>query len=80
MNIALGTRWQPLLDTLVGDGRYADAQDVVTEGLRLLEDRERKLASLKADIEASIGGGGENSDDDLSRQMEATFKRLRARA
>ena len=43
MNVALEDRWQAFVDELVKTGRFGSASEVVREGLRLVEERERKL-------------------------------------
>ncbi|MBD0275557.1 MAG: type II toxin-antitoxin system ParD family antitoxin [Acetobacteraceae bacterium] len=45
-SFALGSHFEELIDSLVKGGRYNNASEVVREGLRLLEDRE-KLRQLK---------------------------------
>ena len=49
------------------------------EGLRLVEEREAKLAALRKKIEASIAAGGEVSDDELDAAITAKAMELRAR-
>ncbi len=58
MNVAIEDRWQAFVDELVRTGRYASANDVVREGLRLVELREAKLMALRDTINRSIEEGG----------------------
>jgi antitoxin ParD1/3/4 len=51
----------------------------VREGLRLVEEREAKLAALREKIEASIAAGGEVADDELGVAIAAKARELRAR-
>ena len=50
-NVVLSERQQQLVETLVRSGRYQNASEVLREGLRLIEERERlegaKLKALK---------------------------------
>jgi len=50
-NVVLSERQQQLVETLVQSGRYQNASEVLREGLRLIEERERlegaKLKALK---------------------------------
>lgn len=50
-NVVLSDRQQQLVETLVQSGRYQNASEVLREGLRLIEERERledaKLKALK---------------------------------
>lgn len=48
-NVVLSERQQQLVETLVQSGRYQNASEVLREGLRLIEERERlEEAKLKA--------------------------------
>ena len=73
-NVVLSDHQQELVETLVQSGRYQNASEVLREGLRLIEERERteqaKLAALKqaahqgwADI--SAGRYADVGDDQL---------------
>ncbi|WP_418316171.1 type II toxin-antitoxin system ParD family antitoxin [Piscinibacter sakaiensis] len=73
-NVVLSDHQQELVETLVQSGRYQNASEVLREGLRLIEDRERleeaKLKALKqaarqgwADI--SAGRYADIADDQL---------------
>ncbi len=50
-NVVLSERQQQLVEALVQSGRYQNASEVLREGLRLIEERERlegaKLKALK---------------------------------
>ena len=50
-NVVLSEHQQELVETLVQSGRYQNASEVLREGLRLIEERERiretKLKALK---------------------------------
>jgi antitoxin ParD1/3/4 len=50
-NVVLSDHQQSLIETLVQSGRYQNASEVLREGLRLIEERERvgdaKLKALK---------------------------------
>lgn len=61
MNVSIGDRWERYIEELLATGRYASASEIMREGLRLVEEREQKLAALRETIEASIARGGDNS-------------------
>ncbi|MEH0148146.1 type II toxin-antitoxin system ParD family antitoxin [Corynebacterium sp. Q4381] len=45
-SVVLGDRYDKLIAQLIQDGRYASASEVLREGLRLVEERERKFDAL----------------------------------
>jgi len=78
MNVSIGERWEAFVQQVVKEGRYGSASEVIREGLRLVEEREAKLAALRETINASIaeGGGFEPEEiasdlDDLTREYKA---------
>jgi len=71
MNVSIGERWERFVETVVKSGRYSSASEVMREGLRLVEEREAKLQALRAMLDASIARGGQNTDDDLARALDA---------
>jgi antitoxin ParD1/3/4 len=79
MNVSIGERWEGFVERIVKSGRYGSASEVVREGLRLVEEREAKLAALREKIDTSIEAGGEVSDDELDAAIAAKAMELRAR-
>ncbi|MBK6865595.1 MAG: type II toxin-antitoxin system ParD family antitoxin [Ideonella sp.] len=56
-NVVLSEHQQALVETLVRSGRYQNASEVLREGLRLVEERERiAQAKLKAIRQATRQG------------------------
>ena len=47
-SFSLGGHFASFVETQLASGRYGSASDVVRAGLRLLEERETKLAALRA--------------------------------
>lgn len=70
MNVSIGSRWVSFVEEAVKNGRYGSANEVVREGLRLVEEREAKLRALRATLEASIAAGGDVSDAELDEALE----------
>lgn len=88
-NVVLSDHQQALIETLVQSGRYQNASEVLREGLRLIEGRERmeeaKLKALKyaarqgwADIAA--GRFADVADDQLDDFVGQLGRRAAQRA
>ncbi|MBP6581506.1 MAG: type II toxin-antitoxin system ParD family antitoxin [Sphingorhabdus sp.] len=73
MNVSIGERWEGFVDSVLKAGRYGSASEVVREGLRLVEEREAKLAALRDTLNASIARGGAQSDDDVGANVDAAL-------
>ena len=73
MNVSIGDRWESYIEALLKEGRYGSASEIVREGLRLVEEREQKLAALRETIEASIERGGAHSIDHVRDSVRATL-------
>lgn len=64
-SISLGDHFSDFIATQVEQGRYGSASDVVRAGLRLLEEQEAKLATLRlALIEGEQSGVSQAIDAD----------------
>ncbi len=72
----LGPQLESLVSKSVETGRYNSKSEVVREGIRLIQDRELRMAALDASISRGL------ADADLGRTKSATevFDRLEARA
>lgn len=57
MNVSIGARWEEFVASVIGEGRYGSASEVVREGLRLVEEREARLQALRETLDASIARG-----------------------
>ena len=71
MNVSLGERWEEFVASAVEQGRYSSASEVVREGLRLVEEREAKLAALRQTIDAAIERGGSHTADKVREAVRA---------
>jgi antitoxin ParD1/3/4 len=73
---ALGPRFEHLVKELVASGRYNNASEVVRDGLRLIEEREKRLAALDAALMRGL------ADAEAGRVMsiEEVRAKLRDRA
>jgi antitoxin ParD1/3/4 len=72
---ALGAHFENLIDELVKGGRYNNASEVVRDGLRLLEGREKlrqfKVEEIRRSIEASRRSGVLLSEEEVFDPLDA---------
>ena len=60
-SISLGDHFESFISKKVGSGRYHSASEVIREGLRLMEQEERKIETLRSALE--IGEKSEITQD-----------------
>jgi antitoxin ParD1/3/4 len=70
MDVPVGPHWENFVETSVAEGRYASAVEVVSEGLRLVEERDEKLKALRETIQASIARGGANTVEEVRHRLK----------
>ena len=75
-SVSLGEHFTNFMRTQVREGRYSSTTDVVRAGLRLLEEREAKLAALR---EALIEGERSGSAEPFDFEAFIAEKRASAR-
>lgn len=64
-SITLGSYFDQFIQSILTEGRYKNASEVVRAGLRLLEEEEKKTAVLRQAIEDGISSGwAEDFDPD----------------
>jgi antitoxin ParD1/3/4 len=68
----LGPQLEAFVAELVETGRYASAVDVLREGVRLIQDKEARLAAL----DRSIAIGLAEADADQTKSAQEVFDRL----
>ncbi len=78
MNVSVGKRWESWIEAMLADGRYGSASEVVREGLRLVEEREHKLAALRETIQASIARGGSHTSEEVLVHVRESLDKRRA--
>ncbi|HEX8663923.1 MAG TPA: type II toxin-antitoxin system ParD family antitoxin [Beijerinckiaceae bacterium] len=66
---SLGPHFEAFVREQVASGRYNNASEVVREGLKLVEEREAKLARLRKDIQEGLESGGDFSEEDLRAHL-----------
>jgi antitoxin ParD1/3/4 len=74
---ALGDQFERLVVKLVKTGRYNSKSEVIREGLRLLEDREReravKIEELRRAFAAGIESGQRIPADEVFDRLETKY-------
>jgi antitoxin ParD1/3/4 len=56
-SISLGDHFENFVDNRITTGRFKNASEVIRAGLRLLEEEETKIASLKKAIDDGFASG-----------------------
>lgn len=69
----LGRQLEGYISKLVASGRYNSKSEVLREGVRLVQERETKLAAL----DASIARGLADADAGRTSAAEQVFRRLK---
>ncbi|MGO4832262.1 type II toxin-antitoxin system ParD family antitoxin [Rhizobiaceae sp. 2RAB30] len=71
----LGEQLEAFVSKMVSSGRYNSKSEVLREGVRLIQERETRLAALNASLERGL------ADAEAGRVMplDEAFERLRAR-
>lgn len=73
MNVSVGERWEKWIEAMLDEGRYGSASEVVREGLRLVEEREQKLAALRETIQTSLARGGSYTSEDVRQHVRESL-------
>ena len=72
MNVSLNAHFEKFVAEAVASGRFKTSSEVVREGLRLLEERETRLAALRREIRK-----GRQSGDPVPFEPEEIKRRGR---
>jgi antitoxin ParD1/3/4 len=74
----IGEHFEQFIKGQLQQGRYASASEVIRDGLRALEDREKlrsaKLEALRADIELGINSGPSRPVQQVSAELQARYQ------
>ena len=83
MNVSLTAELENLVHSKVKSGRYLSASEVICEGLRLLEERDRLFELRLADLQQKVSVGVEQADrgelidaDDVFADLEADTQQI----
>ncbi|WP_158811580.1 type II toxin-antitoxin system ParD family antitoxin [Beijerinckia sp. L45] len=75
----LGQHLEHFVSALVRDGRYESRNDVLREGIRLIEQRENRLASLNAALargNADADAGRVKPAREVADRLTAKYQRM----
>jgi antitoxin ParD1/3/4 len=75
----LGQHFEAFIQAQLSSGRYTNASEVVRDALRLMEERERRLAAVDVALErglADIDAGRVRDADAVFDELEARYTRM----
>jgi antitoxin ParD1/3/4 len=82
-SVDLGSQLEKLVAKLVKSGRYNSRSEILREGVRLVQEREAKLAALDAAIARGIADAEAGRAKPVARvfdRLETRYRRLAAKA
>jgi antitoxin ParD1/3/4 len=86
MNVSLTPELEQLVHAKVKSGRYLSASEVIREGLRLLEERDRLSEIRLAELQQKLAVGMAQADqgelideDEVFAELEADIQEIEAR-
>ena len=75
-SVDLGPKLEAIVADLVKSGRYNSKSEVLREGVRLVQEREKRLAAaIKQSLEDSAAGRVKPADDVFDR-LEAKYRAM----
>lgn len=74
-SVDLGKQLEGIVELLVKSGRYNSRSEVLREGVRIIHERETRLAAL----DASITRGVADADAGRARDIDAVAKQFNAK-
>ena len=80
MNVNLGPVFDQFVADLLQSGHYQSQSEVVSEGLRMLKEREEVKRLRMGELRREIARGGEQADKDEFVDGDKAFTRVRAKS
>lgn len=76
----VGEHFEAFIKSQIQQGRYASASEVIRDGLRVLEDREKframKLEALRAEIQKGADSGEGLPAEKVFARLKAKYERM----
>ena len=76
-NVDLGRQLEQVVTDLVDGGRYSSRDELLRAGVKLVQERERKLAELDAGIErglADVAAGHVHAEEEVRASLLARYR------
>jgi antitoxin ParD1/3/4 len=74
----IGEHFEQFIKNQIQQGRYTSASEVIRDGLRVLEDREKlraaKLEALRADNQQGVNSGSGRPMQEVTAELQALYQ------
>lgn len=70
MQYTVDPQFEAFIRDQVASGRFTNADDVINEGLRLVEQRERKIAQLRQEVQEALADPRRYTFDEVMAHIE----------
>lgn len=76
-SVTLGEHFEQIIEKTIESGRYSSASEVIRAGLRMVDEREQKIAILREAIEAGERSGYVKNFDPVKHLAELNRKKAK---
>lgn len=77
---ALGTHFEHMMDRLIESGRYNSKSEILRDGLRIIEERERRreveLEELRAALRAGMESGPGIPAEEVFAELTSRYRKM----